>query len=39
MAEWRFYGRSLQLQQLADVFARNRRFFVKLVKRHSRRER
>lgn len=33
MAEWRFYGRSAELQQLAAVFARNRWFFVRITGR------
>ena len=33
MAEWRFYGRRLELQQLVDIFARNRWFFVKITGR------
>lgn len=33
MAEWRFYGRSLELQQLAEILDRGRWFFVKITGR------
>jgi AAA+ ATPase superfamily predicted ATPase len=33
MAEWRFYGRTAELQELASVLARGRWFFVKIAGR------
>jgi AAA+ ATPase superfamily predicted ATPase len=33
MPDWRFYGRSLELQQLADILRRGRWFFVKIAGR------